>query len=485
MPKLPKTKKPEVVAEPKSNGREVLYPEVSVELCVGENAMTAEHARKLIGWVDENVQTPDCYDLHGKKVRLANNTGNRPFDKGLAMMWMSEILHRRWKVNGETLIIGRTGVTISAQHRCAGLIWAVQEWHRSKDNWPQWETEPTLPCIIVFGIDEDDATVNTIDTGKPRGIDDVIYRSELFKGKEPKERLKAAKATKNAVKLLCHRVGANDNALVKSRRTHAESLDFIARHPKLITCVNHITEEDEGGKIAKYLTPGYSAAFMYLMGAATSDPANYRKKGIEPCEDFLNWQLWDKAETFWTELAQGHKKFKALQEALAQLFNSDDVYPATRQALVIKAWNAYCQDEPITDKVLELRFKVDDEAASKKLLDKPTIGGIDLGEPGDHEQADEEEDDGDPTPDQIAERAAAIRSENGKKNGKKSKVIERNKAVFALVGQRVWIAEDGGHVTGTVSEIYSIQSGQVAKVKMGKKEFEFPIEACLTADPNS
>ncbi len=57
--------------------------------------------------------------------------------------------------NGESIIIGQTGMVESAQHRLIGYIMAVQRWRSEKehDYWVAagWETEPVLDTLVVSG----------------------------------------------------------------------------------------------------------------------------------------------------------------------------------------------------------------------------------------------------------------------------------------------------------------------------------------------
>lgn len=293
MPKGPakvKSKK----AKTEAVEREIIYKDVTVSVCKGDDAVTVEQAKKLLGWETESdkVKFGNTFllkDIEGNKVRCQNNSHNRRFSMTVARTLMAEILRGKWRFNGESMIIGRSGETISAQHRLIGLILAAQEWEKDKERWSFWTDEPTLESVIVFGIDEGDETVNTVDTGIPRSLSQVIERSEYFAGMKQKDRHRCAQMADYAIRLLWHRTGAGMDAFAP-KRTHAESLDFLARHPRILECVKHVYEENgEEGKIANYVSPGYAAGLMYLMGCCATDPQEYGATDT-PVESMLDWK---------------------------------------------------------------------------------------------------------------------------------------------------------------------------------------------------
>lgn len=506
-----------------AEGREVVYDKITVKLLIGDKALTAAQAKELIGWESEDdateraaskladaskmkpVKFGDAYvlkDNYDKKVKLWNNPKNRVFDMATAKTWESEILNpgvdgqgqptrTRWRVNGETLIIGRTGITISAQHRLCGLILAAQEWALHPDRWPNWDAEPTLDCIIVFGIDEADNVVNTIDTGKPRSLTDVIYRSELFADVEDSDREKAAGILAYACKRLGNRVGSWVGSFAP-KRTHTESIEYIQRHLRLLDAVKHIQEENgKKGAINKYLPTGNSAAMLYLMGCCASDPTEYRNAD-PPNESFLDWEQWELAMEFFVDLAQGGKKFNALREVLDQ-YREGEAEPSIyeRLALIAKCWNLYVQGKKLTTDGLKLDYKEDDNG--NKVLDEcPTVGGIDAGGSSDTKSEDGEVSAGDepdplsndPSESEIAERASQERVKRTPKNDTKAKVTS------ADIEQLVWVREDnGGHWRGTLKEIYDAPLGKVARIQVAKgfagagKVLEAPLDRLQHDEP--
>lgn len=395
--KKAKPKKVEKSTEP----REVLYPDVKAKILMGEKALTAEDAKKILGWETEPAGTTfgDDFllrDKDGAKVRCNNNIGNRPFDPNLAKTWASEILNGNWKLNGEPMIVGKTGLVLSGQHRQVGLVLAAHEWGQNPDRWEKWGKEPTMDCLLVLGVEEDDQTVNTIDTGRPRSLSDVLFRTiGLFKNlKKASDRKAVARVMSYSIKMVWSRTGAGSDAFAPNVRTHADSLDFIDRHPRLCQFVEDVWNEDDGKnrRISKYLSPGYAAGLYYLMASSATKSEVYNKSS-SPNEAMLDWSLEDRAWDFFVALSSGDASIASIRTAMGILLNSDDtdgegLSIQERIAILAKAWNLFALKQPITAKGLELKYVTDDETGLKRLAEMPTVGGIDRGNPSDHEAED-------------------------------------------------------------------------------------------------
>lgn len=394
---MPKPVKRKTVEE--FDGRPVVYPEIRVLKCVGPDALTAERAKELLGWTEEGKEPfGDDFLLvcNGKKIRCLHNDRNRPFSTANARIIAQEILRRKFVLNGETLIIGKTGRNLSCQHRLVGLVLADAEYRANPDNFAEfWDVPPTVETLIVLGIDESDTVVNTIDTGRPRSLADVIFRSEYFANVRTADRSKVAKMAEYAVRLLWERTGADSDAH-GVHRTHAEALDFISRHPKILEAVRFIYEEDGNGEIRKVVGLGYAAGLLYLMGSGGTNPRKYRLSSA-PNETDLSWDRWDDACKFWVLVSTKSPELAGLRESLARILNdvereeSNGGSLAERLAMVGKAWSLFSQERPVTG--LRLRYHVESGEAPR-LLEFPTVGGIDRGP-----QAGTDEPD--PTPEEV------------------------------------------------------------------------------------
>lgn len=385
----PKETKPKPKAKPIK--REVIYDKLDVRKCIGEKALTVDASKKLLGWSKPPEGVKDGIFVVGEhKVWLTNNSKNRPIRQGELRTLTQEHLNGNWQLNGETIIIGNTGSVLSGQHTLLALILAEEERAKNPEKYAHiWKGPITMEKLVVVGVSEEDRVVNTIDTGTPRDLADVIFRSEYFADLKPKDRKPIAAMTKYAVKLLRHRTGANMDSLAP-RITHAESLDFLDRHPRLLKAIRHIHEENlnEGGgdaKLTPYLSLGYSSAMLYLMAAAKTERERAETKDgycevDQPSEAQIDFSLWDKACEFFVLLASNHPSVAPVKQAVATLLERGTPTPNERIALIVKAWNAWSNGKKIVPELLALRYARNEDGA--EILDEtPIVGGIDMGNP--------------------------------------------------------------------------------------------------------
>lgn len=455
----------------------VPYPKPEAKVYYGEDAMTYTQAKELIGWVEESdgqkFKEDYLFKLGDRKIRTIKNKKNRDFQLSNAQLVMQEVLRGNWQLNGETLIIGRNGNVLSAQHRLIGFIMAVEEWRANKAAYPFWKTEPVLEVFVSYGISEEDKVVNTIDTGRPRTLDDVIFRSSYFAKTKPAERKILARATKFAIQFLWDRTGAKGNLDYSNlKRTHLESTKFLERHPRLLDCIKHLVDEENCHQLVQ--SPGTAAGLMYLMATSRSEMDKYQQAS-PPNEKVLDFKNWEKAENFFVELGSAKGKLKnvktAYVEAKGEHRNRLDHNEIV--ALLIKAWGYWLKGESPTPKDLALQYVIDAESddMEKVLDDFPTAGGIDLGkesydpiiEPDEVEDDEAEEENTDPTPEEIAKEARKMKMEKLRKEQEAKKTPKPTGPLGQ--GDTVWICEaDGGAWRGTLTA--PIKGGK-ALVKVG------------------
>lgn len=378
--------------------REVVYPKLEVFKRVGDDPITLEFAKQLLGWQEEPAasegdEVPERFgddyqleDHQGNKVRLLNNVTNRPIYRGVLDTLEQEILRRKWRLNGEPIIIGNKGSVLNGQHTLISLVLAEQSRDGDQaDHWAEyWQGPCTIEKLIVAGIEESDDVVNTMDTARPRSEADVIYRSEWFRDKPPKERKLAARLAGHAVRLLWQRTGAYQSSDAFSvRRTHLEMADWLNRHLSLLRCVNYIIAEDGEKAISKWITPGYASALMYLMAASGTDGDLYRNSQTpgEKGKGKVTFDYWQQAEEFWTLLGAGAAVIQPVRDALADLGTgqSGRAGGTLREKLcvLIKAWHKWRDGEVIGPEDLQLRY-VTDSNGIKQLCDWAECGGIDM-----------------------------------------------------------------------------------------------------------
>jgi len=369
--------------------REPLYPTYKVRLCTEDNAITEEGAKELLGWTTESGDEKfgaeySFIDLEGNKVRCLNNSANRPIYKGNTDTLQQEHLRARWRFNGEPIIIGEYGSILNGQHSLISFVFACQAYRKSPEIWEEyWQEAPVMEKLLVLGVSEDDEVVNTLDTCRPRSLTDVLYRSEYFRDLQPKYRREAARCTDHTIRMLWARTGASTNAF-SLRRTHSESLDFVARHPRVLECVGKVIEladQGESGVLCEYMSLGYLSSLLYLMGSSNSSRTTYTE---ERAEIVLNWDNWDTACEFLHHLAEGSPEFLPVRKALANALRKRDIKPV-RWAVLIKAWHLFLSGEKLTENSLVLDW-VNNSSDLPELAECPTTGGIDIGDATHHEE---------------------------------------------------------------------------------------------------
>lgn len=368
----------------KKTTHEALYPKIDVKLCDKESGLLGiETAKELLGWVEETEDDKFGKDFllrdsTGVKVRCTNDIKNRPLSKSNYLLLKQEILRKNWQLNGEPIIIGKTGQILTGQHQLIALVLAGQEVETDEDKWG-WKGPVEIPKLIVTGISELDAVVNTIDTARPRSLKDVVFRSKYFKKLAPKDKLLYSRITEFAIRILWDQT--NGKQSFGLRRTHAECLDFLERHIKLLEAVGHIANEIKEEKNHFHiLSLGEAAGMLYLMGSSKTDPKEYQATE-DPDETLLNWDNWGKATDYWTLLLSRCEELKAVEYAFANEGKDGVEYaPSLAQKIstVTKGWLQFVQDKKIsTDSVKVLHTTNEDGQVTLK--ENPTTGGIDLG----------------------------------------------------------------------------------------------------------
>lgn len=432
--------------------RKVVHPELSAWECWGDKAITPEVAKEILGWEEETEEVKFGSDYHladltGKKVRLRNSTRNRPFSTALCLVYVQELLNRRWQINGETVVIGKFGEVISGQHRLAAVVLADQK-RQAEVRWEEnWGEGPvTLSTFAAVGVEETDEVVNTVDTGKPRSLSDTVYRSEHFADLVPKERNKASRACDWAIRLIQLRMGIKD--AMNPRKSHGASLEFLANHLTLRRLVRHVCEEDKGGNISNLLTPGYASAVAYLMAASKSDPDTYVNKAREGnrLEKHLDLTFLDRAESFWRLVGkEGDPNLKAVRERLKLYAKRKDslgkeipVSLDEKVAILKLAWDVFAKEGkiPTVAQVTPKYLPGEDGDENPVLKGDYRLGGIDLGDEHDEESADEEEEeDGEKSPEDLRKELEATRPSRVE-NRKAELVKERNDKLKAAKAER-------------------------------------------------
>ena len=463
----PKAPTPAPKAEPAAD--ELIYPEFEVKVCVGESdvddtfrrSLTCEKAKTLVGWLEEADYTAQQVaanpkvkesaakfsyrsasgetklapwlvekgldvlftSVTGQRVVCLNNAHNRPFSEPWAKRFCQEVLTKNWRLNGETIIVGQRGNVLSGQKRLVGFIEACNVWaanrERFKDVWPD---EPTLDCVVVFGVEETPETIRTLDNVQPRTEADTIFTDETYANLSPAGKKECSRMLARATDFLWQRTGECDRLFVGNQKliaTPSELAAFRERHPFLLKAVKHLFEENQDRAISDLkLSPGMCAGILYLQACADSDAEAYRA-GSPPEEKGLSWKLRDRAKEFWTELAKadgadpanpkrtvpGSPTWKAVAGALALLVDPDDGTAgrlSEKLVVLAKAWELFAAGKPFKSSDLTVDYVERDAQTTLDPEQTMSFGGIDRG-PGRQEEAEPE------VPEQtVAERKAEL-----------------------------------------------------------------------------
>ena len=364
--------------------------------------LTSEIAMELLDWEDEEVYRvrklkenpklkPESVgygenfllkDVGGLKINCWNNIKNREFDPRWCQKIVQDILNRHWRFNGESIVIGKTGLVISGQHRLIGLILAAQEWEegKNKHHWREvWPEVPTIQACVWTGIEEDQKTVNTIDNTRPRHESDAVYTSDIFSDLEPGEKKLCSRMLGKALNLLWTRL--NCHGSFEKYQTVATSMEWLERHGRLKRAVRHIYGCNQERVLSHNLrlSVGECSALLYLMAQSKSDPDDYRN-GDPPSEEQLDFSLWERAEEFWLQVSKGHKNLEPVTKALQALIDLEGGRGTEKRAILAKAWAQFGVNHKATESDLVLEYDEKDGVPTGKLKDAPTFEGADQGE---------------------------------------------------------------------------------------------------------
>ena len=88
------------------------------------------------------------------------NAHNRPISQSTVERYTQEIRANRWKANGQSICVGRSGNLLNGQHRLTALVAA----------------NTSIECLVVWGVE--DSAFDTIDDGNKRSLADVFAVSK-------------------------------------------------------------------------------------------------------------------------------------------------------------------------------------------------------------------------------------------------------------------------------------------------------------------
>jgi hypothetical protein len=399
---------PKAAPAPAEPERKVVYP----DLVVNGVAVPAESTfldlatvKEVLGWESESeyvarmkaespqineaaVKYGEDYllrDERGEKVRCWNNARNRPFDETHCRKLVQDQLNGAWAFNLETIVVSRTGVVTSGQHRLVAKVLAEQlreiQYVLWEKKWPPG-TEIPFQSLIAFGGSDDPKVIQTIDNVKPRSESDVIYTSEIFEKLPTLDRRECSRMLAAAIDLLWRRTRAGEMVTTEKYQTHSASLGFFHRHEvKLLRCVKHLWEENKARAISFLrLSAGQCAALMFLAASSSSDIDDYRNADPAPNERKLKWDRWDQAEEFFSLLGTA-VDFQVVRDALAGLTDVETGgggRTTEKHCILARAWEAYLGGGNIAADDLTLSYGKNADG-NTVLTEWPDFGGIDQG----------------------------------------------------------------------------------------------------------
>lgn len=409
---------------------------------VGSSIETIDdaRARELLGWQEEGKLNKWAEwllkDSKGNKIRCNKNVKNRPLYKTEYTILKQEILRKRWKLNGEPIIVSAAGNILNGQHTLVALILACQEYRKHPDKWIEfWDKEPTIDKVITVGIDDSPEVIRTIDRAKPQSLTDVIYRSDYFPKSGIQEQRILANMAEGAVRVLWFRTGASVDAF-STKRTVSEAMDFLQRHPGILRCVSTIHGiHGRTKKLKAYLPPGWCAGLMYLMASCTTDAKAYRLADTQD-ETHIKWDHYEQAKRFFMLLSQNDDDTVAIRNHLESLREAGRSQQVDQPAVLVKAWAAYIERKPITAKAVALVYK-NNKDGFQVLTECPIVGGLDVGQPSDVDEALVKAID--PSPEEIKAKAKELRP---KETPPPVKIKTKSKKQ-SMLGRVMWVKVDG------------------------------------------
>ncbi len=369
--------------------RPVIYDKVVTKLRTGTRALTVEDSMGLLGWCEDEAEAKSRglsehhYEMQdGTKVWFTNNFLNRPIYSQNVSQLKQKHLNKEMCFNAEPVKIGRTGIVVDGQHFMISHVEAEKERLLDPAKWDRlWQGPITAEKLIVYGIEESDRVLDSMDCVRPRSSTDVIFRSDFYADKPRLVRKELSQMTDVAVRVLWERTGAKLDAW-SPYRTHGETVDFIRRHMRVCDAVRHLHECNKDQGVSEYVSAGYAAGLLYLMGACGADQVAYYGQPPLPVhlrkEESIDFNgSWDKACEFWS-LLPFDKSFSPLRNAIQGLYEGGTM--SEKKAIILNAWSRHLAGKKLGDVSLGEADYTTPTGGKRKLSSPPVLSGIDLGD---------------------------------------------------------------------------------------------------------
>jgi hypothetical protein len=187
-------------------------------------------------WVD---MTPEMAEK-----RLQNSAPNRPFRRGRASGYATDMKHGRWLQTGEPIKIDTNGDLIDGQHRLTAIIWAGV----------------TVRMYIVEGVQPE--VMGVIDTGIPRTFGDRLSMANMPHGKTLAAVTRRLFLWDQGIYLATSKTFRDESGTSRAP-THQEMDDYLTRHEQL----HEVAERAEGWSIPQvaHSLSGICAALFFRL----------------------------------------------------------------------------------------------------------------------------------------------------------------------------------------------------------------------------
>lgn len=225
---------------------------------------------------------------------LTRNNRNRRMSDGAVKRLAGDIVSGNWVENGESVIFDWSGNLLNGQHRLAAIIVA---------------NKPVM-CLVVRGIDP--AAFDTIDSGRPRRMSDVLY----IEGEQNSTQLASALQA-----LYRWENNGNFSAPVAAQQaTRTQLAKLLEKHPNIRDSII------DGQRLRRRLPNAYSSVMTVL---------HYVLSGLDG----------DLADDFFEKLYSGadlgsDDPIYRLRERLILAKGNAKISANEVGAITIKAWNA-------------------------------------------------------------------------------------------------------------------------------------------------
>lgn len=236
---------------------------------------------------------------------LALNQINRPDTPASIKKYAHDILRKKWRMNGETIVLDKYSRIGSGQNRLKGLLLAEKIRKSDPAKYKEkygWHGPCTMPVLLACGFNHE--YFDTLDDGFTRKGGHVFFRRlrgelELMKdgngklefGKGAIKKIGNVMAT--AVRTVWLRMG-NQFVSDAPKFPLAAMVEFYEQHPKLLDAVLFVVRADHEKGVSGRVSPAYLAAAMYLAGTANTDRTKFDKgtgsiktDTWQDCEDFV------------------------------------------------------------------------------------------------------------------------------------------------------------------------------------------------------